>query len=228
MARLVFHGHAAVEIVTGEGLTLLVDPWLDGNPQADIGVGDVARADYIFCTHGHGDHFSDVVTLARQTGATVVGTFEIADFVQTKGVENTHAMSIGGGHTFPFGRAKMTPALHGGQVAGDEAGTHTTMPAGFLFDIDGKRVYHAGDTALMMDMQLLRGQVDIALLPIGDNFTMGPEDAVRAVEFIEPAVVIPIHYDTFDVIRQDARAFARGVGERAEVVILEPGGTYEF
>ena len=144
------------------------------------------------------------------------------------GIEKAHPLHIGGGYNFPFGRAKMTPALHGGAVEGDESGQYTTVPGGFLLTIDGTNVYHAGDTALIADMELLKGQVDIALLPIGDNFTMGPDDAVRAVEMIEPEVVIPIHYNTFDVIEQDPNAFASAVADRAKVVMLEPGGSYDF
>jgi L-ascorbate metabolism protein UlaG (beta-lactamase superfamily) len=122
----------------------------------------------------------------------------------------------------------MTPALHGGAVEGDESGRFTTVPGGFLINVDGKTVYHAGDTALLTDMQLLKGQVDVACLPIGDNFTMGPTDAVRAVEMIEPKAVIPMHYNTFDVIEQDPNTFAGSVGSRSQVVILEPGQSYEF
>jgi L-ascorbate metabolism protein UlaG (beta-lactamase superfamily) len=228
MAKLTFHGHSAVTLVTSDGTTILIDPWLDGNPVADIGTADVGRADYILCTHGHSDHFGDVVRLARRTGAIVIGTFEIVAYVQSQGIENGHGMSIGGGYDFPFGNVKMTAALHGGQIDGAE-GRFSTTPAGFLVALkEGPRVYHAGDTALLTDMQLLRGHVDIALLPIGDNFTMGPVDAARAVEFIEPRVVIPIHYNTFDLIRQDPHAFAERVGGLAEVVILEPGDSHDF
>jgi L-ascorbate metabolism protein UlaG (beta-lactamase superfamily) len=226
VARLVFHGHAAVEINTNAGETIFIDPWLDGNPLADIAVSDVERADYIFCTHGHADHFGDVIPLARRTGATVVGAFEIVTYAQSRGVRNVHGMNIGGGWSFPFGRAKMTAALHGCRLDADGAEGYNTMPAGFVLEVDGRRVYHAGDTALLMDMRLLHGDVDVALLPIGDNFTMGPADAATAVSFIRPAVVIPIHYNTFDLIRQDPRDFADRVGDLATVVILEPGDTY--
>ena len=137
-------------------------------------------------------------------------------------------MHIGGGYDFPFGRVKMTPALHGGQVAGDGAEGYTTVPAGLLMTLDGTRIYHAGDTALITDMTLLEGQVDVAMLPIGDNFTMGPEDAARAVEMIKPRVVIPMHYDTWPLIGQDPEDFQALVEPRAEVVVLEPGDAYEF
>ena len=120
----------------------------------------------------------------------------------------------------------MTPAIHGGQVHGDETGQFTTIPGGFLLHIDGKRIYHAGDTALTLDMQLLRGKVDVAILPIGDNFTMGPEDAATAVGFIEPEVVIPVHYDTWPLIEQDPEHFRALVGERAHVQVMAPGDRY--
>jgi L-ascorbate metabolism protein UlaG (beta-lactamase superfamily) len=210
MARLTWHGHACFTLEAPTGQRIMIDPWLNENPVADIGTDGVGELDFILVSHGHFDHFADAIPLARATGATIVSTFEIVSFCQSQGVENVHPQHIGGGHRFPFGYAKMTPALHGGQVAGDEEGTFTTVPGGWWLDLEeGGRVYHAGDTALLMEMQLLKGRVDTALLPIGDNFTMGPEDAVRAVEFIEPKVVIPMHYNTFDVIRQDPHEFAR-------------------
>lgn len=228
MARLTWHGHSCFTLVTDDGTRIIFDPWLDENPVADIKASDVGALDYILVSHGHFDHFADAISLAKRTGATIVSTYEIVSFAESQGVENGHGMSIGGGYRFPFGYVKMTPALHGGHVAGDEEGIYTTMPGGFLVDLGGKSLYHAGDTALLMDMQLLKGKVDVALLPIGDNYTMGPEDAVTAVEFIGPKVVIPMHYNTFDLIRQDTDAFTRAVGDRAEVVVLEPGKSYEF
>ncbi len=228
MAKLTYHGHSTFSLETGEGTRIVIDPWFEGSPVADMGLDEVDGVDYVFCTHGHSDHFADAIPLAKRTGATLVSTFEIAMFADSKEVENVHPMHIGGGFDFPFGRVKMTAALHGGQVHGDETGEWTTVPGGFLFDVDGTRIYHAGDTALLMDMQLLRDQVDLALLPIGDNFTMGPEDAVRAIDFIRPSQVVPIHYDTFDLIRQDASAFAREVGDRAGVEILGAGDALEL
>ena len=228
MARITWHGHACFSLVTDSGTRILFDPYLDNNPSFSGDHDDVGALDYILVSHGHYDHFEDAIPLAKKTGATIVSTFEIVSFCQQEGVENAHPMHIGGAHTFPFGRVKMTPALHGGQVAGDDEGAFTTVPGGFLVEADGKRIYYSGDTALLMEMQLLRGQVDVAILPIGDNFTMGPEDAAIAVDFIQPKFVIPVHYDTWDLIAQDPRAFARRVGDRAETVILEPGGSWEF
>ena len=229
MARLTWHGHSCFLLETDDGKRLIFDPWLTGNPAADITADEVGDLDYILVSHGHSDHFADALPLARRTGAMLVSSYEIVTFAQEQGIENVHGLSIGGGYTFDFGYAKMTPALHGGSVDGDEKGTHTTMAGGWWLELDGgKRVYHAGDTALMLEMQLLHDQVDVALLPIGDNYTMGPRDAVRAVEFIRPKVVIPMHYNTFPLIQQDPKAFAARVGDRARVVVLEPGKSFDF
>ena len=228
MARLHYHGHSTFTLTTDDGTRVVIDPWFNENPVSDVKAEEIEELDFILCTHGHFDHFADAIPLAKRTGATLVSTFEIVSFAQAQGVENAHPLHIGGGFNFPFGYVKMTPALHGGQVAGDDEGAFTTVPGGFWIDLNGKRLYHAGDTALLMDMQLLKGKVDVALLPIGDNFTMGPDDAVRAVEFIQPEKVIPIHYNTFDMIAQDAEAFRAKVGDLATVEILEPGGTFEF
>jgi len=223
--ELKYYGHACFGI-EGGGATLLIDPFLTDNPQATISADEV-EADYILVSHGHGDHLGDAVAIAQRTGATIVANFEICNYCEAQGCE-VHPMHIGGGWDFPFGRVKMTPALHGGQVAGKGAGGYTTVPAGLLLTLDGCGIYHAGDTALTTDMTLLEGQVDVALLPIGDNFTMGPEDAARAVDMIKPRVVIPIHYDTWPLIGQDPESFRARVEPRAEVVVLKPGDVYEF
>ncbi|MGW8264896.1 MAG: metal-dependent hydrolase [Longimicrobiales bacterium] len=228
MARLHYHGHSTFTLTTDDNTSVIIDPWFNENPVSDVKAEEIEGADFILCTHGHFDHFADAIPLAKRTGATLVSTFEIVSFAQGQGVQNAHPLHIGGGFHFPFGYVKMTPALHGGQVAGDDEGAYTTVPGGFWMDLKGKRLYHAGDTALLMDMQLLRGKVDVALLPIGDNFTMGPEDAVRAVDFIRPDTVIPIHYNTFDMIAQDAEAFRASVGNLARVEIVKPGEVFEF
>ena len=229
MAKLDYHGHSTFTLTTDDGTRIVIDPFFDGNPWTEIQAADV-EADFIFCTHGHEDHFADAIPIARATGATLVGSFELVSYVQSQGIENAHPMHIGGGWDFPFGRVKMTIAHHGGMIHGEGAEGFTTNPAGLLFDLGpGKRLYHAGDTALTMDMQLLKGKVDVALLPIGDNFTMGPEDAVTAIEFIGPSVVIPIHYNTWPYIDQNAEDVRTLVGDRAIVEVVEPGrGSYEF
>ena len=229
MPTLTWHGHSCFTLETAEGKRIMIDPWLDENPACDIKTKDVESLDYILVSHGHFDHFADCIALAKQTGATVISTFELVSFCQSKGVEKGHGMNIGGAYVFDFGRVKLTPALHTGTIAGDENGTHTTDCSGFLISLNsGERIYHAGDTALIMDMQLLQGLVDVAIVPIGDNFTMGPEDAARAVEMIQPDVVIPMHYNTFPVIEQNPEGFRTLVGDTAQVEILEPGGSYSF
>jgi len=230
MGKLIFHGQSCVEIVTGDGTRLLIDPFLTDNPIADVGPEHFHdRLDYLLLTHGHYDHVADAWPLLAKTGATLIASFEIVAYAQeVLGHDKAHPMHIGGGFDFPFGRVKMTPALHGGQVAGEGAAGYTTVPAGLLVTLDDRGIYHAGDTALITDMTLLEGRVDVALLPIGDNFTMGPEDAARAVDMIKPRVVIPIHYDTWPLIEQDPEDFRARVEPRAEVVVLQPGDVYEF
>lgn len=229
MAKLTWHGHSTFSLRTDDGTRIIFDPWLDESPVSDLRVKDVKELDFILVTHGHYDHFADVVKLAKKTGATVVSTFEVAAFAAEEGAKSTHGMNIGGAYRFPFGRVKMTIAHHTGTVHGDKHGRYTATPGGFLVTLNsGLRLYHAGDTALTLDMQLLRGQVDVAILPIGDNFTMGPEDAARAVEFIEPKVVLPMHYDTFPPIKQDPEEFRRLIGGRAELRVLKPGESTEI
>lgn len=224
MATLTWHGHSCFSLITDEGTRLLFDPFLDSNPVADIESSAIEALDFILVSHGHSDHFEDCIPLARRTGATVISTFELVTFCLGQGVENGHAMNVGGANDFPFGKVKLTPAIHSGSIAGDETGAHTTACCGFLIHFtNGLRIYFAGDTALTRDMELLRGEVDVALLPIGDNFTMGPSDAVKAIGFIEPSIVVPMHYNTWELIAQDADAFSRQVGDRAEVRILTPG-----
>ncbi|MBH16486.1 MAG: metal-dependent hydrolase [Gemmatimonadetes bacterium] len=229
MAKLDFYGHATFGLTTEDGTRIIIDPFFVENPWTDVEV-DAVEADFVFCTHGHFDHFVDAIPLVRASGAKFVGSYELVEYVETQGVTDVHPLHIGGGWDFPFGRAKMVTAVHGGRVYGEGAEAYTTNPGGFVFDLgQGKRVYHAGDTGLTLDMKLLRDKVDIALLPIGDNFTMGLEDAVTAVEFIRPSIVIPFHYKTWPYIEQDPEIFKAMVGDRATVEILEPGkGSFDF
>ena len=229
MAKLDFYGHATFGLTTEDGTRIIIDPFFGENPWTDVQV-DSVEADFVFCTHGHFDHFADAIPLVKASGAKFVGSYELVEYVETQGITDVHPMHIGGAWNFPFGKVKMVTAVHGGRVYGEGAEAYTTNPGGFVFDLGpGRRVYHAGDTALTWDMKLLRDKVDVALLPIGDNFTMGLEDAVTAVEFIRPATVIPFHYQTWPYIEQDPEKFKAMVGDRATVEILEQGrGSYDF
>lgn len=224
MLTATFHGHACF-LLEGDGKRIVIDPFLTDNPAAVIAPDALPKVDAILLSHGHGDHLGDAVAIAKRDKATIVATAELANFCGDKGA-TAHAMHIGGARQFPFGRVKLVPAFHGGRVEGDATGKYTTNPCGVVATLGGRTVYHCGDTALTMEMQLLEGRVDLMLVPIGDNYTMGIEDAVRAVEFVKPKVVIPMHYNTWDVIRADPKVFQRDVGKRAEVVILAPGETY--
>jgi L-ascorbate metabolism protein UlaG (beta-lactamase superfamily) len=229
MATLTWHGHSCISLVTDEGTKILFDPFLSENPAADIKPDDIAELDYILVSHGHFDHFMDCIPLAKRTGATVISTFELVNYCSAQGVEKVHGMNIGGAHRFPFGRVKLTPAVHTGGIDGDDAAAYTTHCSGFLLNLTGgQRLYYSGDTALTRDLELLAGSVDVALLPIGDNFTMDPVDAARAVGFVRPRTVIPVHYNTWELIAQDPEEFRRLVGDQAEVVVLKPGESWRF
>ena len=218
-------GHACF-LIEGGGKRLIIDPFLTGNPQATMNAENV-QVDYVLVSHAHGDHLGDAVDIAKRNGATAIANHEIAVYLQGKGVE-AHGMHIGGGFDFPFGRVKLTIAHHGSSFPD---GGYGGAPCGFLLEIEGKKIYHACDTGLFYDMKLI-GSVglDLAILPIGDNYTMGPDDALVAVELLEPKRVWPIHYNTFPVIEQDVEAFAARVRERtsAERLVLKPGSTFEL
>jgi L-ascorbate metabolism protein UlaG (beta-lactamase superfamily) len=224
--KATFHGHACF-VLEQDGKRVIIDPFLTGNPAADIGPDQLPRLDAILLSHGHGDHLGDAVSLARQHKATIVATFELAQFCSDQGAPS-HGMHIGGAHEFPFGRVKLVPAFHGGRVEGDKTGRYTTNPAGVVVTISGTSVYHTGDTGLTLEMQLLAGppRIDLMLVPIGDNYTMGVEDAARAVEFVKPKNVIPMHYNTWDLIKADPQEFKRHVGNTAAVTILRPGESF--
>ncbi len=220
--ELAYYGHAAFAAAC-DGFNLLVDPFLTGNPQCPVKAEDVP-ADYILVTHGHGDHLGDTLAIATRTGATVVSVYELCNWLNKKGNVKIHGQHLGGGFHYPFGYLKLTLALHGCAMPD---GIYVGNPFGFLLTtLAGKKVYFAGDTGLFGDMRLIGEEgVDLAVLPIGDNFTMGPADALRAVKLLQPRMVIPIHYDTFDLIRQDVTAWAGLVETEtsARVKIMNPG-----
>lgn len=220
--RLTFLGHACF-LVEADGARVIIDPFLTGNPKAVITSADVPKLDAILVTHGHGDHLGDAVPLAQSHRATLVAPYELARFCMEQGAPNVHPMHIGGSHAFPFGGVKLVTAVHGGMVEGDEAGRFTTHPCGYVLTMGGTRLYHTGDTALTMDMRLLENAVDVMCVAIGDNYTMGPADAARAVEFVRPRTVIPMHYGTFPVIDVNPNEFVRAVNGDARVEVLAPG-----
>ena len=220
--RMTYHGHDCFTIRT-DTANLLIDPFPTGNELADVSADQVG-ADYILVSHAHGDHLGDAVPIAKRTGATVISNFEIANYMTARGV-NAHAMHIGGARQFPFGKVKLTIAHHGSSFPD---GSYGGNPCGFLLWLEGKVIYFAGDTALTYDMTLYGAEgIDVAMLPIGDNFTMGPEDAVKAVVFLQPKKVILMHYNTFGVITQDAQAVADEIRAAtvAQPVIMRPGET---
>ncbi len=228
MAKVRFLGHAAFYI-EGEGIKALIDPFLTGNPQAKASPSDFTDINYIFVTHGHGDHLGDTIEIAKRTNATVISVFEIANYVQSKGVQNAHPMHIGGSYKFPFGKVKVTPALHGSGIIEGSNTLYGGNPAGFVIEVEGKKIYHAGDTGLTKDMELLADEnIDIAILPIGGNFVMDVDDAVKATKMIKPQTVIPIHYDTFPVIKADPHEFEKKAKDIAKVIILKPGEETEI
>lgn len=211
---LTWHGHATFSLNIN-GTRIVVDPFFAGNnPSAKTPV-DAVAADFILQTHGHGDHIADTVALARRTGATVIANFEICNWIGAKGHEKVRAMNTGGGYNFPFGRVKMTPALHS---SGLPDGSYGGNPGGYLVTAVDKTIYIAGDTALFSDMALIgRAGIDVAILPVGDNFTMGPDDSVLALEYLQPKIVVPGHYNTWPPIAIDVNAWAEKVRQETAV-----------
>ncbi len=219
--KVTWYSHSALGLELG-GYKILVDPYFTDNPAATTTAQDVS-ADYILVTHGHFDHVGDAAAIAKRTGAMVISNFEIAEWMDKQGVQKTHGQHIGGAHHFPFGNLKLTPAWHG---SGLPDGTNGGNPAGFLLiPMDGMKIYISGDTGLFSDMELIGHEgIDLAFVPIGDNYTMGPDDAYKAIELIMPKHVVPVHYNTWDLIAQDAGKWAERVSRLGvSVHVLKPG-----
>ncbi len=210
MLKLTYLSHSSFLLEDGTH-TIAIDPFLTGNPTAPMKAEDI-DAQFIVLTHAHGDHIGDSFDIAKRCDSLVIAVNELAGYVAEKGMQS-HPMHIGGAYNFDFGRLKFTIAHHG---SASPEGLYMGEPAGVVITMGGKTVYHTGDTGLFLDMQLIgeRDRIDCMLAPIGDNFTMGIDDAVKAVEFVKPGLAIPMHYNTFPVIEADPEEFRRKVSEQ--------------
>jgi L-ascorbate metabolism protein UlaG (beta-lactamase superfamily) len=220
-------GHGTHNLEIG-GKQILVDPFLTNNPSTDVSP-DSVEADYILVSHGHGDHVGDLIPVAKRTGATVITNAEISGWLGNQGIagDKIHAQHIGGGYHHEFGYVKLTIAQHGSGLPDGSCGGN---PVGFLITTEGKKIYLACDTGLFSDMQLYGEEgIDLFVLPLGDNFTMGPDDALRAVKLVKPRMTVPTHYNTFPLIEQDAEAWAKRVEAETDtkVHVLQPGDSLE-
>ena len=225
--QVTFYGHATFGVKINE-YQLLIDPYFSGNPSTKISPDDV-NPDYLLITHGHGDHVGDAVEIIKRTGVKVIANAEVAKWLAQQGGGEVHAQHIGGGYHHPFGYLKLTQAIHGSSMPD---GSYGGMPGGFLITTpEGEKLYFAGDTGLFAGMALIGEEgIDLAVLPIGDNYTMGPDDALRAVKMIHPKVVIPAHYSTWPLIEQDPATWKKRVEAETDtqVWIMAPDTTLEF
>ena len=227
--KFTYYGHSAFGISDGT-TTVLVDPWFTGNPTNTTDVNTI-DATTILLTHAHGDHVGDTVGIATRTGAKVITTPEIAHWLGEQGVENLGPGNFGGTVAFEGGSAKFVPAWHTSGYQTPNGLVAEGIPAGFVVRYAGKTIYFAGDTGLFLDMQLIGEEgLDIAVLPIGDNYTMGPTDAVKAAKFLKAGTIIPAHYNTFPLIAQDPEAFKSAVESETEasVIVIAPGDSVEL
>ncbi len=227
MTTFTFYGHSCFALSDGTN-TLLFDPFLTGNPQAQVPASDVS-ANYILVSHGHQDHLGDAIPIAKRCGATIISTYELAVYCEKRGAK-VHGMGIGGSYKFPFGRVKVTQAFHSSSILTPNGAEYLGNPCGFLVRFDEKTYYFTGDTGLFGDMAMIGDlyKPDIVILPIGDNYTMGIEDAVEAVKMLKPKIVIPVHYNTFPVIMQDPFVLSKKLGRTARCVALKPGEQFQL
>lgn len=225
MLNLTYVSHSTFILDDGTH-KLIIDPFFTGNPTATIKAEDI-QPDFVVLTHAHGDHLGDGINMSRQHGALIIAVNELANYVASEGAK-AHNMHIGGGYNFPFGRLKFTIAHHGSST---HDGKYMGEPAGVVINMGGKTIYHTGDTGIFLDMKLIGelDDIDIMLAPIGDNFTMGIDDAVKAVKFVDPRLAVPMHYNTFPVIQANPNEFKRKVetiGKKS--VVMEYGETITF
>ena len=228
MPTIQYLGHSSFLVSEGH-TSILFDPFLTGNPKASCSADDL-NPTAILLTHGHSDHLGDAIPISKRTGATIVAAFELAMYCGNEGA-NFHPMGIGGKRQFDWGTVKLVQAFHSSSIQTDDGFIYAGMPSGIILEFGGKTLYHAGDTGLFSDLQLIgrRHQPDLALLPIGDNFTMGIDDAVEATIMIQPKAVIPMHYNTFDLIEVDAEEFKSKLADQAvECHVLNPGDNHSY
>jgi L-ascorbate metabolism protein UlaG (beta-lactamase superfamily) len=217
MLKLTYHGHSVFEVNAGTH-NIIIDPFITGNKFAKVKTEDI-KADYIILTHAHSDHLGDAFDIAKKNNATIIAVNELGNYAAWEGCKS-HSLHIGGSFTFPFGKVKLTIAHHG---SSSPDGRYMGDPAGVVLTIDGKNLYHAGDTGLFLDMKLIgeMNPLDAAIVPIGDNFTMGIDDAVKAIEFLNPKLAIPMHYNTWEIIEADPQEFKRkveSIGKKCTVI----------
>lgn len=225
--KINYLGHACF-LIDGGGTSVIIDPYLKDNPVAAV-QPETVSPQWILVTHGHADHLGDAIEIARNNKSTVIAPTELARYCAQRGCK-THAMYIGGSYDFGAIKVKMTLAFHGSGLG--SPAEYLGHPCGYLLTLEGKTIYHAGDTGLFGDMELIgrRQPIDAALLPIGDNYTMGPEDAIEAARLIKPGLVVPMHYNTWGIIAQDPEAFSNSLNTLTGIPakVLKPGESLEL
>jgi len=221
--KIKYLGHSAV-LIENTDFKGLIDPFLTGNPLYKKCYSDIENISHIFITHGHGDHIGDSIDIALKNKSVIICNFEIGEFLLAEFPSiNVHKMHIGGRYKFSFGTVKMTPALHGSGISHGGSIIYGGNPCGFLIERNGIKIYHSGDTGLTYDMKLLESEnIDLAFLPIGGNFTMDIQDASKAVKFIKPKKIVPLHYNTFDIINADPQIFKENLPDE-NVLVMDPG-----
>jgi L-ascorbate metabolism protein UlaG (beta-lactamase superfamily) len=217
--KITWIGHSALRLQGSK--TVFIDPFLSGNPAASMSLDNVSQADVVVVTHDHGDHLGDAHAICKKTGATLVSIFEIAEAAAQQGIK-AEGMNVGGTVTIDGVAVSLVPAIHTAGLGGTATGT--------VVEMDGKKVYHAGDTGLTMDMQLIGEmyQPDIGFLPIDGRFNMTPRLAAKAVELLKIPKIVPVHYDTFPLVNSSPEEFKRLVGDKSEVIIMKPGEAVEL